>query len=160
MKEQKTRNGKMQTLEVSAIEEGTVIDHLPSEKVLKIVAALDVDRDNCVTIGLNLQSKKKEKKGIIKIAGRELQEAELNKIAVLAPEVTVNTIKGYVVVKKKKIVLRNIEPNTISCPNPNCITNHQNIPTKYIIVEKQPLKLRCYFCERSLNDDEINFNKF
>ncbi len=148
---------KPQTLEVSAIEQGTVLDHLPSEKVMKIVGMLDFHIDCCVTIGLNLTSKKQQKKGIIKIAGRELEEAELNKIAILAPNVTVNTISGFMVTKKKRITLRGIEPDTIKCTNPNCITNHQNVITKFHIIEKHPLKVRCYYCERSLEEKEIEF---
>ncbi|MBI5073436.1 aspartate carbamoyltransferase regulatory subunit [Candidatus Woesearchaeota archaeon] len=148
---------KLQTLEVSAIEHGTVLDHLPSEKVMKIAGMLGFHTDCCVTIGLNLTSKKHQKKGIIKIAGRDLEEAELNKIAILAPHVTVNTIEGFLVTKKKKIVLRGIEPDTIRCMNPNCITNHQSVITKFHIIEKTPLKIRCYYCERSMEEKEIEF---
>ncbi len=148
---------KPQILEVSAIEKGTVLDHLPSDKVMKIVSMLDFHTNCCVTIGLNLTSKKQQKKGIIKIAGRDLEEAELNKIAILAPAVTVNTIEGFLVTKKKKIALRGIEPNTIKCTNQNCITNHQNVITKFNVIGKQPLKIRCYYCERSLEEQEIEF---
>ncbi len=144
-------------LEVAAIENGTVLDHLPSEKVLKILEILALQRDNRITLGINLESKKQGKKGIIKIEGRDLLEEEMNKIAILAPEVTINHIKDYSVIKKKKIVLREIEPNTLRCNNPNCITNSEPVLTKFHILEKKPLKLRCYFCERSIEKEEMIF---
>ncbi len=144
-------------LEVAAIENGTVLDHLPSEKVLKIVEILALHRESRITLGMNLKSKKQGKKGIIKIEGRDLTEEEMNKIAILAPEVTVNQIKNYDVIKKKKIVLREIEPNTLRCSNPNCITNAEPVSTKFHILDKNPLKVRCYFCERSIEKEEMIF---
>lgn len=144
-------------LEVAAIENGTVLDHLPSEKVLKIVEILALHRESRITLGMNLESKKLGKKGIIKIEGRDLAEEEMNKIAILAPEVTINHIKKYEVIKKKKIVLREIEPRTLKCNNPNCITNAEPVSTKFSICEKKPLKVRCYFCERSIEKEEMIF---
>ncbi len=144
-------------LEVAAIENGTVLDHLPSEKVLKIVEILALHRESRITLGMNLESKKQGKKGIIKIEGRDLTEEEMNKIAILAPEVTINHIKTYEVVKKKKIVLREIEPSTLKCSNPSCITNAEPVSTKFHILEKRPLKVRCYFCERSIEKEEMIF---
>jgi aspartate carbamoyltransferase regulatory subunit len=148
---------KQNMLEVAAIEEGIVLDHLPSDKVLKIVKILALEEEHCITIGLNLTSKKMGKKGIIKINGGNLTEAEMNKIAILAPDVTTNTIKEYAVVKKKKIALRDIEPDTIRCNNPNCITNHEPATTMFHIVEREPLKLRCHFCEMAIEQKEITF---
>lgn len=148
---------KQKILQVAAIENGTVLDHLPSDKVLKILEMLSLDAGHTVTLGINLESKKRKKKGIIKISGRAITEKEMNKIAILAPDATTNFIENYAVVKKKKCMLRDIEPNIIRCNNPNCITNHEEVVTKFYIIEKQPLKIQCYFCERSFNEKEINF---
>lgn len=144
-------------LEVAAIEDGTVLDHLPSEKVIKLVEILALEKENRVTLGMNLESKKMGRKGIIKIEGRDLTEEEMNKIAILAPEVTVNSIKSYAVIKKKKVMLQEIEPDTLRCNNPNCITNAEAIATKFHILEKKHLKVRCYFCERSIEKEEMVF---
>lgn len=148
---------KQKILQVAAIENGTVLDHLPGEKVLKILEMLSLDAGHTVTLGINLGSKKRRKKGIIKISGRAITETEMNKIAILAPDATVNIIESYAVVKKKKCMLKDIEPNTIRCNNPNCITNHEEVVTRFYIIEKQPLKIQCYFCERSMDGKEINF---
>jgi aspartate carbamoyltransferase regulatory subunit len=145
------------TLEVAAIKEGTVIDHIPGDKVLKMLAALNINNNHQITIGVNLESKKQKKKGIIKIAGRKMTETELNKIAVLAPDATINTIIDYEVTKKKNVELFGIEPDTIQCNNPNCITNHEQVQRKFRILEKEPLKILCHFCERTIEKEEIQF---
>ncbi len=148
---------KKKILSVAAIEDGTVIDHIPSEKVMKVVEILLLDNIHRITIGLNLESKKKGRKGIIKISGRKLTEAEMNKIAILAPDATLNIIEKYDVVKKKKILLYGIEPNTLCCNNPNCITNHEQAETRFHIMQKEPLRVCCFFCERTGEEDEVRF---
>ena len=60
-------NNKSQ-LVVAAIENGTVIDHIPAEKTYQVVNLLQLEKmDTPVTIGYNLPSKKIGKKGIIKV---------------------------------------------------------------------------------------------
>ncbi|MEK6867241.1 MAG: aspartate carbamoyltransferase regulatory subunit [Nanoarchaeota archaeon] len=148
---------KQKMLGVAAIEHGTVIDHIPSDKVMKLVEMLLLDNTHRITIGLNLESKKKGRKGIIKISGRKLTEAEMNKVAILAPDATVNNIEDYEVTKKRKIMLHDIEPNTLRCNNPNCITNNEQTETKFQIVTKSPLRVRCFFCERTAEENELKF---
>ncbi len=148
---------KQKMLGVAAIEQGTVIDHIPSDKVMKLVEMLLLDNTDRITIGLNLESKKKGRKGIIKISGRKLTESEMNKVAILAPDATVNTIEEYEVVKKRKIILHDIEPNTLSCNNSNCITNNEQTETKFKIVTESPLRVRCFFCERTAEEGELRF---
>lgn len=146
---------KNKTLEVSAIEQGTVIDHLPNEKVLQILKLLKPSEEHMITIGINLKSKSTGTKGIIKLSNKILDEKERNIIAILAPNATLNVIKDYQVVEKKLIELRGIEPNIITCNNPNCITNHEKMTTKFSIKIKTPLEIRCGYCERSILEEEI-----
>ncbi len=148
---------KQKTQEVAAIENGTVLDHLPSDKVLKILELLALDKEHRVTIGLYLESKKMFQKGLIKIAGKKLTITELNKIAIIAPEATVNTIEKYRVTKKETLQLLQIEPNTLRCNNPNCMTNHESTITKFHIIETDPLRIQCHFCERTVEKQEIQF---
>lgn len=143
------------TLQVSAIENGTVIDHIPSKSVVKLMEILNLNGDNMVTIGLNLPSKSQGKKGIIKISGRELTGRELRKIGIVAAGSKVNTIKNYDVVNKRTIVLKEVPINVVKCKNPNCITNNEDVPTKFEIIKKQPVKLHCHYCERMIEENEI-----
>jgi aspartate carbamoyltransferase regulatory subunit len=142
---------------VAAIREGTVLDHLPSNKVLKLLSLLMMESKNPITIGMNLRSNKQQQKGIIKVGGRALTEKEYNKIAILAPEATVNRIEEYEVVEKRKIELRGIESATIRCNNPGCITNYEPVSQRFKLIDKKPLKIRCHYCERMMDKEEIEF---
>jgi aspartate carbamoyltransferase regulatory subunit len=146
------------TLQVNALENGTVLDHLPSKKVLKIVRVLQEEEEEhhgMITVGIYLPSKQSTTKGIIKLNNRYLDEKALNKVVILAPDTTLNVIKNYEVVEKKQIELRGIEDGILSCNNPNCITNHETLLTKFSILGKSPLHLRCHYCERSVKEGEI-----
>jgi len=144
-------------LKVPAIREGTVVDHIPSRATFKVIRILDLkDFEHVISVVLNLQSKSMGKKGIIKIGSRFLTEDEVNKIAVLAPNATVNIIKDYTVKEKIKVKIPDVIEKIIKCSNPQCITNNEkDSRTKFYIVEKEPLKIRCHYCERCMQREDI-----
>ena len=89
-------------LVVSALENGTVLDHIPAENVFKALDILNLrDEKSQITIGINLNSKLYGKKGIIKIADKFFKDEELNKLALIAPKATVNIIRDFRVVERK-----------------------------------------------------------
>ena len=95
-----------QALQVAALKNGTVIDHIPSEKLFTVVQLLGVEQmTSNITIGFNLDSKKLGKKGIIKIADKFFCDEEINRISVVAPHVKLNIIRDYEVVEKRDIIL-------------------------------------------------------
>jgi aspartate carbamoyltransferase regulatory subunit len=144
---------------ISAIEEGTVIDHIPSRVTFKIMKILDPQEyENTITIGLNLESGKLGKKGVIKISSRFLTAEEFDKIAILAPEATVNIIKDYEVKKKIKVTLPQKIEGIMKCANPNCITNNEEVRTKFAVVNESPLKIMCVYCERIISREDIILN--
>lgn len=146
----------MKELKISAIREGTVIDHIPPKSVFKIVDILGLkDHNNVVSVGMNLESKKMGKKGLIKVGGRNLTEAEANKITLLAPYATVSIIKDYNVVKKLKLHLPKEVNNIIECNNPKCITNMEKVPTKFSIISDNPMRVRCNYCERIMEEIKL-----
>ncbi len=135
---------------VSALENGTVLDHIPSEHVYKALDILNIrDIDSQITIGINLSSKHFGKKGIIKIADKYFKDEELNKLALIAPKATVNIIKDFKVVEKKKLSMPKEVEGIAHCMNPKCITNHQPIKTKFTTVERNDeVMLLCHYCEK------------
>lgn len=146
----------MKKLEVSGIQEGTVIDHIPPGKVFSVAKILKLEQSNDkVFIGANLESKKGGSKGLLKIAKKKLSKAETNKLALIAPEATVNIIKDFEVVEKRKVNLPEQVQGITVCINPNCITNQQHTETKMHVIRKIPLRLRCHYCERTMEADEI-----
>ena len=137
-------------LVVSALENGTVLDHIPADNVYKALRILNLKGiENQITIGINLNSKQNGKKGIIKIADKFFEDEELNKLALLAPEATVNVIRDFKVVEKKKVELPKEITGIAKCMNPKCVTNHQPITTKFTVnVKDNETSLLCHYCEK------------
>ena len=137
-------------LVVSALENGTVLDHIPAENVYKALRILNLKGiENQITIGINLNSKQHGKKGIIKIADKFFEDDELNKLALLAPEATVNVIRDFKVVEKKKVELPKEISGIAKCMNPKCVPNHQPITTRFtVIVKGNETSLLCHYCEK------------
>ncbi|MEM5829148.1 MAG: aspartate carbamoyltransferase regulatory subunit [Candidatus Aenigmatarchaeota archaeon] len=149
---------KEEELLVRKIKNGTVIDHIPAGKSLKVVDILKFDSSSneTVVILINASSKKLGKKDIVKIENRELTKDETNKIALIAPNATINIIRDWEVVEKRKVILPEILEGIVKCPNSNCITNsNEPIITKFLIQRREPLKLKCWYCERSFRVEEI-----
>ena len=137
-------------LVVSALENGTVLDHIPAKNVYKALDILNLKGiENQITIGINLVSKVHGEKGIIKIADKFFEDEELNKLALIAPNATVNIIRDFKVVEKKKLEMPKEVIAIARCRNPKCVTNHQPIKTRFATVEKNnEIKLLCHFCEK------------
>ncbi len=146
----------MKILEVSAIEEGTVIDQIANKNTFKVANILSIqDIGQVVLIGFNLSSDKLGKKGIIKIGGKLLTQEEVNKISLVAPDATVNIIKGSEVVRKFKVDIPDSIEEFMKCFNPNCVSNHQNIISRFHVINKNPVRIRCHYCERHMGVDDI-----
>lgn len=143
-------------LQVKALENGTVIDHIPSDKLFKVVSLLKLDglKDQ-ITIGNNLSSKQMGSKGIIKVADRYYAEEEVNRIALVAPMAKINIIKNFEVIEKKILTLPDKFIGLVKCPNPKCITNNEPMKTRFETVSKEPVVLKCLYCEREVQEDGI-----
>jgi len=141
-------------LQVSAIKDGTVLDHIPAQNLFQVVDILDLTHsENPITIGVNLESRSLGSKGIIKIADRFFADEELSRIALAAPDATVNIIKDYEVVEKKKIELPATVVGIARCSNPMCVTNHQPVATRFsTIVDHKKVKLLCHYCEKTTEE--------
>ena len=143
-------------LAVAALENGTVIDRIPSEQQFKVVSMLKLDTiANSITIGNNLGSKKIGKKGIIKVADYFFKDEEINKIALIAPDATINVIRDYKVVEKYSITLHETLRGIVRCNNPKCISNNEPMETVFHVTRREPLEVTCRYCNRSMNAQEI-----
>ena len=138
-------------LVVSALENGTVLDHIPAKNVYKALDILNLNGvENQITIGINLASTLHGQKGINKIADKFFEDEELNKLALIAPNATVNIIRDFKVVEKKVLKIPAEVTGIAKCQNPKCVTNHQPIKTRFTTLEKDgKIKLLCHFCEKT-----------
>lgn len=149
-----------QALQVAALENGTVIDHIPSEKLFTVVALLKLDQIcDKITIGNNLHSKKLGKKGIIKIANKFFDDEEISRISVVAPHVRLNVIKNYEVVEKKEVEMPNQLKDIIKCANPKCITNNEPMTTLFDVIDKKSCIVKCHYCEKEQDREDFTIKE-
>lgn len=143
-------------LQVAALCNGTAIDHIPSSVVFKVVSLLGLEKlNNPITIGNNLESKKMNTKGIIKIADKFFEEDVINKIALIAPNVVLNIIKDYEVIEKKRVILPQTIKGIVKCNNPKCITNNEPMATHFEVIDHDKIELRCHYCDIKIKTEEI-----
>ncbi|MEI6695072.1 MAG: aspartate carbamoyltransferase regulatory subunit [Bacteroidota bacterium] len=154
MESKKTRK----ELIVSALENGTVIDHIPSKNVFQVIKMLSLDSfDNQILFGINLDSRRYGKKGIIKVKNKFFEKEEINKIAIVAPTATLIVIKDFEIIEKKAVEVPEVVDKFIKCINPNCVTNHENIPTKFTVIDNTAMKLQCHYCEKTTSKENFIF---
>ena len=145
-------------LKVSAIKNGTVIDHIPSKNLYKIISILKLGLiDSQITFGTNLESNKLGSKAIIKIADKFFEQEEINKIALVAPNAKLSIIRNYEVIEKQNISVPNHIHGITKCFNPQCITNHENILQKYKVIADKPISLQCKYCDKITDQEHFDF---
>jgi aspartate carbamoyltransferase regulatory subunit len=146
-------------LKVSAIKDGTVIDHIPTKALFKVMKILQLEECNeMITFGNNLDSKAMGAKAIIKIANRFFADEEVNKIALVAPHAKLNTIRDYEVIEKRVVETPKEIIGIINCFNPKCITNAEAITTRFEVLSNKPITMKCRYCEKITNENEMVYS--
>lgn len=145
------------TLSVSAIQNGTVIDHINTGMALRIIHMLGLlEKKYQVTVGMNLTSKSIGLKDLIKIENHNLKNDEANKIMVFAPNATINIIKNFEVVEK---IITQLPPDisgVFACPNASCITHVEQIDSFFTVQEQgKKVKLMCKYCEKEFDRNQV-----
>lgn len=147
---------KERKMQVSAIKNGTVVDHIPNKALFKVISLLGLDKiDSQITFGTNLESKNLGLKAIIKISDYQFKDDDINKISLIAPQAKINIISDYNVVEKKIVTVPDVITGIAKCVNPKCITNHEDIKTKFAIINKSNVALKCHYCEKITEQEQI-----
>ncbi len=145
----------MRELRVTPIKNGTVIDHIPAGMALKVLKILGIGDSvaSTVTVAMHVPSRVMGWKDIVKVEDRELGTKEIEKIALVAPSVTVNVIRNYNVAEKRKVTLPDRAVGILQCGNPNCISNtREPVESEFVVRSKNPLRVFCKYCDRELED--------
>ncbi len=148
-------------LMVRRIKEGTVIDHIDEGKGLQVLNALRIDGKDgsLITIALNVPSGKFKKKDIIKVENMFLKDDDTNKLAVIVPNATINIIRNYKLVEKRRVALPNEVDRIFRCSNPDCITNStEHIESIMDVIDKDGRVLKCRYCSRILDVNQLEYN--
>jgi len=144
---------------VTAIRNGTVVDHIPSGQALRVLEMLGIGGKSSVPVSLvmNVPSKKMGSKDIIKVEDRELTQTELDRLALVAPDAHVAIIRAYSVAEKLTINLGNEVLNVVRCTFSNCITTNlrEPLPHRLKVISRDPLHIRCHYCGRPQDLDEL-----
>lgn len=147
---------KKQALQVAALQNGTVIDHIPSDKLFTVVFLLGLQHtDSNLTIGNNFESKKWGKKGIIKVENRFFSDEEISRLSVVASNIKLNIIRDYEVVEKREVEMPSELRGIVKCNNPKCITNNEPMTTLFRVIDKEVAILKCHYCEKEQKKETI-----
>jgi aspartate carbamoyltransferase regulatory subunit len=145
-----------QELRVSKIERGTVIDHVRAGQALNVLAVLGIDGSGgeTVSVGMNVPSDRLGTKDVVKVEGRELSQDELDVISMIAPAATINVVRDYDVVEKRRVERPERVVGLLECSNPSCITTTgEPVDSKFEVLEDG---VRCEYCETILREDIAN----
>ncbi|GBE18078.1 MAG TPA: aspartate carbamoyltransferase regulatory subunit [Euryarchaeota archaeon] len=149
-------------IKVERIKEGTVIDHISCGQALNVMRILGITKEypsTAVTVAMNVSSPKSGRKDIVKIEGRELKGDEVDKISLISPHATINIIRNSGVVEKRNVSLPVTLEGVVTCANPNCITRFEDTVSKFKVERRDPIRLRCLFCERVMEQKAV-INQF
>ncbi|VVC02644.1 Aspartate carbamoyltransferase regulatory chain [Candidatus Burarchaeum australiense] len=141
-------------LTVEQIESGTVIDHIPQGKGLAVLHILNIGEEfkGRVALMINVPSKRMGRKDIVKVEGTFIDEKSADRIALIAPKATLNIIKGGKVSEKISVELPKEILGVFVCPNPKCVTNHEQVDTLFTCGARG---ICCRHCERCFAPEEL-----
>lgn len=135
-------------LNVGAITEGFVLDHIQAGTSLSLYHDLKLDQlDCCVAIIKNARSNKMGKKDILKVEC-DIDALNLDVLGFIDHNITVNIIKGEKIVEKRELQLPKKIKNVIRCRNPRCITSmEQELDQIFFLTDEATQTYRCKYCE-------------
>jgi len=140
-------------LRVSKIRDGTVIDHVTAGQALNVLAILGIDGSGgeTVSLGMNVPSERLGRKDVVKVESRELSQGEVDVLSLIAPKSTINIIREYEVVEKRRLERPDRVEGVLACPNPDCITNDgEPVKAAFDVLESG---VRCDYCETIIGTD-------
>ena len=140
-------------LRVSKIRDGTVIDHISAGQALNVLAILGIDGagGEQVSVGMNVPSETLGRKDIVKVEGRELSQAEVDVLSLIAPHATINIVRGFDVIEKSRVERPERVTGVLSCPNANCIsTQGEPVEPTFDVLSEG---VRCAYCDTIIRED-------
>ncbi|WP_421908608.1 aspartate carbamoyltransferase regulatory subunit [Methanolacinia petrolearia] len=154
MSEKKLEEGLL----ISPIRDGTVIDHITGGEALVVLRILGITgtTKETISVGTNVGSRISGKKDIVKISNRELSKEEVDRIALIAPNATINIIRDFRVFEKMKVEVPESVTGFVCCPNPGCITN-SNEPVESSFKTKKGGRLQCIYCDTIISDNIVDY---
>lgn len=141
-------------MRVRPIKHGTVIDHITAGQALNVLRILGISGTSTavVSVAMNVPSGAMGLKDIVKVEDRELEQEEVDRISLIAPNATINIIRDFGVIEKYRVDLPERLDGVIKCANPNCISNTREPVISKFAVNKKPVELRCIYCDHVISE--------
>ncbi len=141
-------------MRIRRIQNGTVIDHITAGQALNVLRILGVSGTTSavVSVAMNVPSGAIGSKDIVKVEDRELEEEEVDRISLIAPNATINIIRDFAVIEKYRVDLPERLEGVVKCANPNCISNTNEPVISKFLVNKKPVELRCIYCDHVISE--------
>ena len=146
---------------VRKIREGVVVDHIPPGRAFTVLRVLGLlppkPYSGRIAIVINAESGKMGRKDIVKIEGYGVEDLSLEALGIVAPGATVNVVREYKVVEKRKLDLPEEASGVLRCPNPTCITRkeREKATPRMRLVSRSPAKYRCVYCGSTISEEEF-----
>ena len=146
-------------LNVGKIEEGFVLDHIKAGQSLSIYHHLQLDTRDCtVAMIMNAKSDKMGKKDILKVEC-DIDTLNLDILAYIDHNITVNVIKSGEIIEKRALVLPKEITNVIRCHNPRCISSiEQGLPQVFYLADEKNEVYRCKYCDEKYTEGDASKN--
>ncbi len=135
--------------------DGTVVDHLPVGSAARALELLGLPREGPITVGINVPSPRHGRKDIVRVEGLFLEKDDLDRLALLGPNITVSIVRSGKVESKTVLDVPARMRGIIDCPNPTCITNEEHVTSAFDRLGEYPYRFRCVYCERITRGDEL-----
>lgn len=140
--------GNEKELTVKKIEDGTVIDHISKGKGTLVMKVLKLGPDIECYLLQNVESKKLERKDMLKIVGKHPTPEEVDVISLISPSATINYVENWERTKKYRVKLPEKVEGLLKCPNPICVTNKERgIKTHFSVSQVDSILAQCHYCD-------------
>ncbi len=146
-----------ETYLVNKLRDGSVLDHLRAGTALRALGALNLPPERTISVGIYLKSGRLERKDIIKIDSHQLTEEDAAKIALISPHATLSLIRNFKVVNKIELHPPLRFRGLIRCPNHACITRAESVRGSWLVMEREPVSVKCEYCDRTVPSDLFRF---
>ncbi len=153
MNQKKIEGSLNKEMRVRPIKNGTVIDHITAGQALNVLKILGISGTTTavVSVAMNVPSKAMGSKDIVKVEDRELEQEEVDRVSLIAPNATINIIRDFEVIEKYRVDLPERLEGVMKCDNPNCISNTSEPVISKFTVNKKPVELRCIYCDHVIS---------
>jgi len=154
MNQKKIEGSLNKEMRVRPIKNGTVIDHITAGQALNVLKILGISGTTTavVSVAMNVPSKAMGSKDIVKVEDRELEQEEVDRVSLIAPNATINIIRDFEVIEKYRVDLPERLEGVMKCDNPNCISNTSEPVISKFTVNKKPVELRCIYCDHVISE--------